>query len=258
MRKLLLFGLLLLLPALGAAADWPSGVPQQPADPVTDLAGMLSPGTVDRLNAGLRAQWQAGRFQMAVLTLPSLEGRAIEDVSIQIARSWALGSKEGGNGVLLLIAAKDHKLRFEVGSRIEGELTDIASHRIIAEEMTPRLRQGDADGAVLAGVAAATGLLAPEDPLAAAAPPARPSHSATGLAAILIFLFSNPIVLIIVLVVINILLRSLLGVSGGRGGGWGGGGWGGGSSGGGWGGSSGGGFSGGGGGFSGGGSSGSW
>lgn len=265
----LVLGLLLLAAAPSPAASWPAGVPKQPTDPVTDVAGMLSPGAIQNLDQALRRQWQAGHFQLAVLTLPSLQGRDIEDLSIQVARGWALGGKQESNGVLLLVAVQEHQMRIEVGSRLEGTLPDIVCRRIIGDLMAPRLRQGDADGAVLAGAAAITATLDPRDALAAqaqegeAAQPQGASPAAAlaagGLLGLLLLLLGQPLFWILLLwlvsaVVANILNRGRGGPGGGRGfrgGGFGGGGFGGGGFGGG-------GFGGGGGGFSGGGASGGW
>jgi len=146
-------GLLLALP-LVAADTLPKGVPPQPAAPVTDLAGILNPATFQALNAALIQVRDSGKFQLAVLTLPSLEGDAIENVSIKVARAWGLGDKSRGDGVLLLIAPAEHRLRIEVGSRLEGDLTDIACARIIRAEMSPRFKAGDPNGAVIAGCSA--------------------------------------------------------------------------------------------------------
>ncbi|HXC62775.1 MAG TPA: TPM domain-containing protein, partial [bacterium] len=149
----LFLALWLTLP-LAAAETLPKGVPSQPAAPVTDLAGMFDAATVQTLDSALIQVRDSGKFQLAVLTLPSLEGDAIENVSIKVARAWGLGDKARKDGVLLLIAPAEHQLRIEVGSRLEGDLTDIACARIIREEMTPRLKAGDPNGAVLAGCAA--------------------------------------------------------------------------------------------------------
>src|SRR5207248_6577093 len=78
----------------------------------------------------------------------------VEDYSIDLARSWGVGQKGKDNGVLLLIAYDDHKLRIEVGRGLEGTLTDLQSGRIIREELTPRLRAGDVGGAIEAGTTA--------------------------------------------------------------------------------------------------------
>ncbi|MGH7443096.1 MAG: TPM domain-containing protein, partial [bacterium] len=132
------------------AAGWPKGVPKSPTAPITDLAGLFSQGETQSLDLALRQQWQAGRFQLAVLSLPSLGGQPLEDLSIQIARAWGLGGKAESNGVLLLIAAKEHRIRIEVGSRLEGDLPDIICRRIIADIMAPKMRRGDDDGALQA------------------------------------------------------------------------------------------------------------
>jgi uncharacterized protein len=246
MRKLALILCLALWPGL-LLAGLPQGVPSQPSQAVTDLAGMLSADASARLNAALAQVWQQGKFQLAVLTLPSLDGAGIEDVSIQVARAWGLGSKEQGNGVLLLVAPSEHRMRIEVGSRLEGDLTDAACSRIINEVMAPRLREGDNDGAVLAGCQAIAGQLGVE--LSGMASIARPAPvSRVGIALIIKILF--------VLAFLGLRIfggrrgsglgwfaaGTLLGSSGSGGGGY----------------SSGGGFSGGGGGFSGGGASGGW
>jgi len=182
MRRLALLLCLALAPAL-MADGLPQGVPSQPSQAVTDLASMLSADASAQLNAALSQAWQQGKFQLAVLTLPSLNGAGIEDASIQVARAWGLGSKEQGNGVLLLIAPSEHRMRIEVGSRLEGDLTDAACSRIINDVMAPRLREGDNDGAVLAGCQAIAGQLGVDLPgMAAMARPAPVRRVGLGLA----------------------------------------------------------------------------
>lgn len=245
----LISALLLSLAALrGQAAPLPAGLPARPTAPVTDAAGMLSADEVRHLDALLTKVWAQGQGpQIAVVTLPSLEGDSIENVSLNIARGWGLGDKERDDGVLLFIAKADRKLRIEVGTKFEGLLTDVASRRIIADVIVPRFKAGDVDGGVEAGVAHILQLVAPGQ--GPAVPPARRgSNVPWWLILLLLWIFLPPILRVFGLI-------SATRHSGGRwggGGGWGsGGGWSGGSSGGG-------GFSGGGGGFSGGGSSGSW
>lgn len=239
----------LLTAASPVRAALPAGVPSQPADPVTDLAGLLSPQATQALDQALRQVRDSGKFQLAVLTLPSLNGLAIEDVSIAVARAWGLGDKARGDGVLLLLAPAEHKMRIEVGSRLEGDLPDITCQRIIREIMAPRLRAGDADGAVTAGCLAIAKPLGVDLALDAGAQPAAGGGDGV-----------SPLILLLLLVLFlgfrGLMAFGLFGGFGGRGprgGGFGGGGFGGGGFGGG-----GGGFGGGGGGFSGGGSSGGW
>ncbi len=244
MRKLALLFCLALLPGL-LAADLPPGVPAQPGQPVTDLAGMLSADAAVSLNTALGLAWQQGQFQLAVLTLPGLQGAGIEDVSIQVARAWGLGGKQQGNGVLLLIAPVEHRMRIEVGSRLEGDLTDAACSRIINDVMAPRLREGDNDGAVLAGCQAIAGQLGVELNLARPAPgPRLAGHPAALGLKLIFFIFIIAFVLIRSLFTPRFLRHRPMA---GWGGGYGGGGF-----------SGGGGYSGGGGGFSGGGASGGW
>lgn len=134
---------------------------------------MLSAPTEQQLNALLRERWRAKQLQLAVLTLPSLEGRPIEDVGITVARGWGLGGADTDNGVLLLIAKADRALRIEVGQKLEGVLTDAACKRIIEDVMLPLLREGRSDEAVQAGVAAILAKTSPqadEEPRSGSAP----------------------------------------------------------------------------------------
>ncbi|MBN1533850.1 MAG: TPM domain-containing protein [Spirochaetes bacterium] len=119
---------------------------------VNDYAGMLSPATVQDLEARLADLEKTDSTQIAVLTVPSLEGEVLEEFSIKVADSWKIGQRGKDNGAILLIARDDRKLRIEVGRGLEGKLTDLMAGRIIRDEITPRFRAGDFDGGVSAGV----------------------------------------------------------------------------------------------------------
>ncbi|HTY60401.1 MAG TPA: TPM domain-containing protein [Bacteroidota bacterium] len=121
---------------------------------ITDNAALLSPETVSRLTALLRMHEDSTSNQVAVLTIPSLEGEPIESYSIRVAEAWKLGTKEKDNGVLLIVARDDRKVRIEVGRGLEGNLPDITSGRIIRSVMIPHFRTGDYDGGISAGVEA--------------------------------------------------------------------------------------------------------
>ncbi|HTP65075.1 MAG TPA: TPM domain-containing protein [Geobacteraceae bacterium] len=121
---------------------------------VNDYAAVLSPATVQELEATLTEFERTDSTQIVVLTIPSLEGENIEQFSIKVAEAWRIGQKKIDNGVILLMAKKEHRLRIEVGRGLEGKLTDLVSGRIIRGEMSPRFRAGDFDGGVRAGVAA--------------------------------------------------------------------------------------------------------
>jgi len=121
---------------------------------VVDRAGLLSPATERALTEQLAAHEEATGNQVAVLTIESLQGRPIEEYSLQVARTWGLGQEEFDNGVLLLIAEQDREMRIEVGYGLEGALPDVVASRIIRYELRPAFRQGDFDGGVQAGVSA--------------------------------------------------------------------------------------------------------
>lgn len=121
---------------------------------VVDLAHILSAGDREQLTAQLQTQEEKTGNQVAVLILPSLEGESLEDYSHRVATMWKLGQKGVDNGVLLLIALKERKLRIEVGYGLEGRLTDLRSAHIIRNEIVPRFRAGDLPGGVRAGVEA--------------------------------------------------------------------------------------------------------
>ena len=234
-RPLLIVLLLLGLVLPAAALDVP-----QPAGYVTDRADMLSAATEQRLERYLRSFEESDSTQIAVLTIPALEGEVPTEYALRVAETWGIGQKEQDNGALLLVARDDHKIRIEVGYGLEGRLTDLLTGRIIDNEIAPRFKQGDFDGGISTGVVAMVQAVRGEYQ-GEARPAAKRKRSPFGLLFFLFFL--GPA-----------LLRLFLPHSRRRGiwfgGGHGGGGFGGGFGGGG--------FSGGGGGFGGGGASGRW
>ena len=119
---------------------------------VVDLAHVLPPNTVESLTARLKVHEETTSNQVTVLVLPSLEGEPLESYSHRVATTWKLGQKGADNGVLLLVAMKERKIRIEVGYGLEGALTDARSAQIIRGEIVPRFRAGDAPGGVAAGV----------------------------------------------------------------------------------------------------------
>lgn len=147
--KQLLFILILFSSSLSFAQR---AVPPHGGVWVHDDAGLLSAGARAELEAILKAERDSTSNQIAILTVPSLEGEDIDGYSIRVVEDWKLGKKDTDNGVLLLIAVEDRKVRIEVGLGLEGVLTDALSSRIIRNEIAPHLRQGDNDGAVRAGV----------------------------------------------------------------------------------------------------------
>ncbi len=127
-------------------------VPELWSQRVHDEAKVLSASVVDQLELQLKEYEDSTSNQIAILIISSLEGDVLEDYSLRVAEKWQLGSKKNDNGVLLLIAVDDHKMRIEVGQGLEGVLTDAHSNRIIRNEMAPNFRRGDYDAGVNAAV----------------------------------------------------------------------------------------------------------
>src|SRR4030042_6206941 len=98
---------------------------------VNDYADMISSAKEKELEIKLKSIEDIDSTQIVILTVPSLEGNAIEDYSINVATNWKIGQKNKDNGVLFLVAKNDRKMRIEVGRGLEGVLTDLLSGRII-------------------------------------------------------------------------------------------------------------------------------
>lgn len=121
---------------------------------VMDTAGVLTAVQVARLDQRLeQARLQTG-FAIVVLLLPSLNGESIEDVAYTTFNTWGVGSKKGDDGVLLVIATGDRKIRIETGKGVGGALTDLQSSHINREIIGPRLRDGKYYEAVSDGTTA--------------------------------------------------------------------------------------------------------
>ncbi|MDH0748513.1 TPM domain-containing protein [Pseudomonas sp. GD03842] len=210
---------------------------------VVDMAGMLDNASKERLSQMLRAHEELTTEQVVVVTVPNLQGSAIEDYGYQLGRHWGIGQKGKDNGALLIVAKEERKVRIEVGYGLEDRLTDAQSSVIINQIITPAFKQGDFAGGINRGAEAIVQVLG-GDPLAEPAVGATGGDEVTdGRMTLLLF------VLFIIACYISARYGGigLIGSGGSRGGGFGGGGSG-----------SGGGMRGGGGSFGGGGASGGW
>ncbi|NJM25984.1 MAG: TPM domain-containing protein, partial [Bacteroidia bacterium] len=127
-------------------------IPELKWTPVHDEAHVLSQSTVSQLESALKQFEDSTTNQIAIFITPSLEGESLEDYSIRVAEANKLGQADKDNGVLLLIAVDDHKMRIEVGEGLEGPLPDAICNRIIRNEMAPNFRRGDFDAGVTAAV----------------------------------------------------------------------------------------------------------
>ena len=143
--------LLLLAPGAGAADGEFVAVPQLHSH-VTDLTATLSDSDKGALERKL-VEWEAKRgAQFAVLVVPTTKPDTIDGYSQRVTDQWQIGRKGIDDGVLLLIAKDDKKLRIQVGKGFEGSLTDVTAKRIIEEVIVPPLRKGDFVGGINAGV----------------------------------------------------------------------------------------------------------
>lgn len=119
---------------------------------ITDLTATLDASQIQALDARLAAFETGKGSQIAVLILPSTQPEAIEQFSIRVVEAWKLGRKGIDDGVLLLVAKDDRKLRIEVGYGLEGALNDATAKRIVSEIISPLFKQGDFYGGIDAGV----------------------------------------------------------------------------------------------------------
>lgn len=137
------------LDAVSAKTDF--SVPELKA-PVMDFAGIIEDSSESELNAYITKLYDQTGIQLAVLTMRSLGGLSIEEVSIAVAEKWQLGQKGKDNGVLLTVAYEDHELRIETGYGLEGLLTDAKCSRIIRNEITPYFKASNYTQGIIQGV----------------------------------------------------------------------------------------------------------
>lgn len=121
---------------------------------VVDQAAVLKPEQVQRLTQSLADFEQRSSIQLVVATLSSLQGYTIEEYGYQLGRAWGIGQKDRNNGVVLLIAPGERKVRIEVGYGLEGTLTDALSSNIIQTQILPAFRQGNLGAGIEAGTVA--------------------------------------------------------------------------------------------------------
>src|SRR5205823_4501945 len=126
---------------------------------IVDSAHLISPELAASLSQEIAAHERRTGNQVAVLTLPSLQGQPLEEFSHRVATTWKLGRKGTDNGVLLLVVPGDRKIRIEVGYGLEGVLTDAVTSRIIRHEIVPRFKAGDFPGGITAGLHAILGTI---------------------------------------------------------------------------------------------------
>lgn len=126
---------------------------------VTDLTGTLSATQLQSLEQQLSQLDSDKGSQLAVLIVPNTQPESIEQYAFRVAEQWQLGRKDIDDGVLLLVAKNDRKMRIEVGYGLEGAIPDAIAKRVISEVITPYFKAGDFYGGISAGTQQLTGLI---------------------------------------------------------------------------------------------------
>lgn len=136
---------------------------QQPVPPLTgnvvDTTATLAPDALSRLEAKLAALEARKGSQVAVLLVRTTAPEALEEYSLRVAEQWRIGRGGVDDGIVLVVALEDRRMRFEVGYGLEGAVPDALARRIIAEVIAPRFYEGDFAGGLDAGLDALIGLI---------------------------------------------------------------------------------------------------
>ena len=143
--------LLMLIAVASAASGAEVAIPPSPAHWATDTAGFLKPETVSALDARLRAYQSATGHQVLLYVAPTTGTTPTEDWTVRAFARWKVGRKGLDDGLVLFVFATDHKVRIEVGYGLEQTVPDATAARII-RDMTPKLKAGQPDDAVIVGV----------------------------------------------------------------------------------------------------------
>jgi uncharacterized protein len=156
LRALLAAFLAALLFAAAASAEVP--LPELRSR-VTDLVGVLDQSRRAALETKLADLEARKGAQLVVLVLPSTQPETIEEFGIRLADAWKPGREEVDDGLALIVAIEDRRLRIEVGQGLEGAIPDAIAKRVIEEIIAPRFREGDIAGGIEAGVERLVGLV---------------------------------------------------------------------------------------------------
>ncbi|MGE8590496.1 MAG: TPM domain-containing protein, partial [Alcaligenes sp.] len=147
----------LALAALLLALLWPWAGAQAKPEPippiagwVTDTTGTLTAEQKSRLDQQLKTREQDKGAQVVILMVPTTGEETIEQYALRVFDVWKIGRKKVDDGILLLVAKDDRRMRIQTGYGLEGAVTDLQSGRIIREQMTPRFREGDFYGGIQA------------------------------------------------------------------------------------------------------------
>lgn len=207
MKKLSFLAVLLLLTLLTVQAALP--LPELNSR-VTDETGTLSDYEIQLLENKLKLLEDSTGSQIVVVMIPSTGSESIEEYSIRLAEQWKIGRKGVDDGIILLIAKNDRKLRIEVGYGFEGALPDAVAARIINEIITPDFRNGDFADGIRAGTDALIRIAYGES--FALPPSAKPSGSGISDIVILIIFLISAVAFVVL--VVKFKFKAILSIAG--------------------------------------------
>lgn len=143
MKKILFF--ICLLYSVCAIAQIEKVIPQRPSPPklVNDFTNTLTPEQKEALEQKLYRYDDTTSNQIAVVIISTLQDYPIEDVSLRILRDWGVGNKDKNNGIVVLVAKDDRKIRIEVGYGLEGAVPDVTASHIIQDDIVPNFKEGN-------------------------------------------------------------------------------------------------------------------
>jgi uncharacterized protein len=141
MKRLLIIVVLV----VGSVTTWAQNIPQRPNPPrlVNDFANILLPEQASILEQRLDAFDDSTSNQIAIVTIPTLGDYDIETYANKLFRTWGIGSSKHDNGILILVAVNDHRMRIEVGRGLEGAVPDITAKDIIDNDLAPNFRENN-------------------------------------------------------------------------------------------------------------------
>jgi uncharacterized protein len=181
---------------------------------VVDEAGLLDAAKRAEIEAKLAALEEKTTDQFVVVTVRSLQGRTIEEYGYRLGRAWAIGQKDKNNGVLLIVAPNERKVRVEVGYGLEGALPDAITSLIIQNVILPRFKANDYPGGIVSGVDEIIKVLSGEGGEWKQPVEPKKNHTLLGLVGLVApFLFSGPgLILLVILLHFLFILFVKLGV----------------------------------------------
>lgn len=142
--------LLVTLPFVETLAEFP----EQTGRHVVDEANILSASVERELVSVLENHETETSNQVVVATVRSLDGKDIAEYGVELGRHWEIGQESNDNGILLLVAPKERKVRIEVGYGLEGALPDAIAANIVHRVILPRFREGSYKSGIREGVSA--------------------------------------------------------------------------------------------------------